>query len=239
MLEEIKILSSRRAYEFRLDDLRLTTLSIKPMQEQIQQLFQFQSSAMGTPMQTFGEVPITYPPGFVFNMGWWISQEQQIVPIRFLHFEQRRIVIDIAGPSSFIDAIAERLFLFLSDLRAADGSPVVGKIEQVLNYSEISVRFSFSLDTLFAPAVRKLFAKITNEKIDGKEVVPVPALVLQELANGQVYSGVVNASDPYSFTLAIRAGTQPQDHIYFSAAPLDSDAHLAYLNELDATLRTN
>src|SRR5947209_3127631 len=109
MLEQIKLLSSRRAYEFRPDDLRLSVLSVKPVQEQITQLFQFQTSIMGTPMATFGDVPVTYPPGFVFDMGVWISQNKQVIPIRFLHFEQRRIVIDVAGPSFAITAIFDQL----------------------------------------------------------------------------------------------------------------------------------
>src|SRR5229473_6611130 len=113
MLEHVKLLSSRRAYEFRTDNLRLSMLSIKPVQEQIQQLFQFQASVMGTPMATFGDVPIAYPPGFVFDMGVWISQQdKQLIPIRLLHFEQRRIVIDVTGPSSAITAIFEQLLHF-------------------------------------------------------------------------------------------------------------------------------
>src|SRR2546426_8674141 len=126
MLEQVKLLTSRRAYEFRPDDLRLSTLSIKPMQEQIQQLFQFQTSAMGSPMATFGDVPATYPPGFVFDMGVWISEDKQIIPIRFLHFEQRRIVIDVAGPSSAITAIFGQLRQFLAEIQVSYGSPIVG-----------------------------------------------------------------------------------------------------------------
>src|SRR6185503_13027993 len=120
MLEEIKILSSRRAYEFRQDDLRLTMLSTKMVQQQFQELFQFQASMMGSPSPTFGDVPATYPPGFVFDMGVWVSPEQQPVPIRFLHFEQRRIVIDVAGSSESITAIFEQVKSFFSALHAPD-----------------------------------------------------------------------------------------------------------------------
>ncbi len=138
MPEQVKVLASRRAYEFSPDSLRLTMLSVQVVQQQIQQLFGFQSVAIGSPIPTFGEVPATYPPGVVFNLGVWIHQEEHIVPIRFLHFEQNRIVIDIAGPTAAIDEIAERLFHFLSGLRSPDGSPVVGGPERILNYSEIT-----------------------------------------------------------------------------------------------------
>src|SRR5437763_4286557 len=61
MLEQVKILTSRRAYEFGADTIRLSMLSIQPIQQQIQQLFGFQSSAIGSPLPTFGAVPATYP----------------------------------------------------------------------------------------------------------------------------------------------------------------------------------
>src|SRR5579859_6297594 len=129
MLEQVKILTGRRAYEFSADAIRLSTLSIQAVYQQIQRLFDFQSAIIGSPMPTFGEVPATYPPGIVFNLGAWIHQEQHIVPIRFIHFEQKRIVIDVAGSTSAIEGIADRLFQFLSGLQAADGSPVVGEPE--------------------------------------------------------------------------------------------------------------
>ena len=236
MLEQVKILTSRRAYEFHPDDLRLSTLCTKPVQEQIQQLFHFQTTLMGSPMATFGDVPATFPPGIVFDMGVWIFQDKQLVPIRFLHFEQRRIVIDVAGPSSAITAIFEHLRQFLSQLQAADGSPVIGEPERVLEYTEISAQFLFPLDKVFSPSMRKFFAKSVSEKASEKEEIPIPILVIQPLPPEQEYAGVVNVNHPRSFTLALRAGSHPEEHVYFSAAPLDSEAHLSYLNELDTAL---
>ncbi len=231
MLEQVKILTSRRAYEFHPDDLRLSTLCTKPVQGQIQQLFHFQTTVMGSPMATFGDVPATFPPGIVFDMGVWISQDKQLVPIRFLHFEQRRIVIDVAGPSSVITAIFEQLRQFLSQIQAADGSPVIGEPDHVLEYTEISAQFSFPLDRVLSPSMRKLLAKTISE-----EEMPIPTLVIQALSPEQEYPGAVNAHHPRSFTLALRASSHPEEHVYFSAAPLDSEAHLSYLNELDAAL---
>ena len=55
---------------------------------------------------------MTFPPGVVFYLGVWIHQEEQIIPIRFINFEQNCIVIDVAGPTEAIDGIADRLFGF-------------------------------------------------------------------------------------------------------------------------------
>lgn len=236
MPEQIKLLSSRRAYEFRPDDLRLSTLSIKPMQEQITQLFQFQTAVMGSPMATFGDVPATYPPGFVFDMGVWISEEKQIIPIRFLHFEQRRIVIDVGGPSSAITAIFEQLRRFLSELQAPDGSPIVGEPERILDHTVISVQFSFALETIFAPPLHNLFSRVINAS--SEELALTSTFVIQKQTTGQEIARVANPEDSNAFTFGPRVGTRPEEHIYLSSAPLDSEAHLSFLNELEATLRS-
>jgi hypothetical protein len=236
MLEQVKLLANRRAYEFRPDDLRLSMLSIKPMQEQIQQLFQFQTTAMGSPMPTFGEVPATYPPGFVFDMGVWISQEKQIIPIRLLHFEQRRIVIDVSGPSSAITAIYERLQSFLSELQAPDGSPIVGKPERILDHTVMSAQFPCSLEAMFSSPLRKLFAEVTNANADNKKLALGSTIVVQAYPTGQEIAKVANPEDSSALTLGPRAGTKPEEHIYLSSAPLDSDAHMKYLTVLDAYL---
>jgi hypothetical protein len=233
MLKQIKLLSSRRAYEFRSDDLRLSALSIKPMQEQITQLFQFQMAVMGTPMATFGEVPATYPPGFVFDMGMWISEEKQVIPIRFLHFEQRRIVIDVAGPSSAITAIFERLRHFLSELQVSDGSPVVGEPERVLDHTVISAQFPFALEAMIAPPLRKLFANVIGANANGEETALLSTFVMQKHPTAQEIAKVASPEDSNTITLGLRAGTRPEEHIYLSSVPLDSEAHLSYLNELE------
>jgi hypothetical protein len=237
MLEQVKLLASRRAYEFRPDDLRLSTLSIKPVQEQIQRLFQFQTAVMGSPMPTFGEVPATYPPGFVFNMGTWISEDKQIIPIRLLHFEQRRIVIDVAGPSSAITAIYEQLRHFLSELQAPDGSPIVGEPERVLDNTVVSAQFPFSIDTIFAQSLRELFTRVLNVNVSSDELALVSTIVMQNHPAGQDIVRLANPEDSYALTLGLRAGTRPEEHIYLSSAPLDSEAHLSFLNELEVVLR--
>jgi hypothetical protein len=236
MLEQVKILASRRAYEYSPDALRLTTLSIQLIQQQIQQLFGFQSSVVGPPIPTFGVVPATYPPGVVFNLGVWIHQEEHIVPIRFVHFEQNRIVIDVAGPSAAIDGIADRLFHFLSGLRAADGSPVVGEPERILDYSEITARFSYPLDVIFPKPLRRLLSKTMGIGADNESRVIIPTVAIQAFPKDEVLPAIPSANDAHAFTFALRSGTRPDEYIYYSGAPLDSEMHLSYLNELEAVL---
>lgn len=238
MLEDIKIITSRRAYEFRPDDLRLSMLSIKPIQDQIQQLFQFQSSAVGTPFPTFGDVSVTIPPGLIFNSGFWLLADEQLVPIRFLHFEQNRIVVDVAGPSSVISAVFEHLKHFLAPLRSPDGSSIIGEVERVRDYSEITASYSFPLEALLAKPLRKLFSNKTGAT-GSKDQVLIPTLALQAYSNEQALPAVPGANHPFVFTFTLRSGTRPDEHVYFSSAPLDSNEHLSYLNELQTSLRAS
>lgn len=238
MLEQVKILTSRRAYEFTPDVLRLSSVSIQPVQRQIQQLFNFQSSAIGSPMPMFGEVPATYPPGIVFNLGAWIHQQESIVPIRFLHFEPNRIVIDVAGPTAAIDGIADRLFHFLSGLQAADGTPLVGEPVSVLDYSEITAQFPYPLDVIFSKPLRRVLSKTMGIAIGNTSMTLVPSVAVQIAPTDVVLSAVPSANDPHAFTFALRSGTRPEEHIYFSGAPLRSEAHLVYLDELVTSLKS-
>ena len=230
MPEDITFLTGRRAYEFRPDDLRLSTVSIKPIPDAIQELFSFQSSTIGSPMPTFGDVQLTIPPGIVFNTGAWKSPENKFASIRFLHFEPRRIVIDVAGSSAALTPIFEQLQQFLAGIQTADGSPLIGKPQSVVDYSEISAHFSFPLDAVISQPLRKILSGIV------KEPVLIPTLIMQSFSSGQALSGTAIINDLHAFTLAPRAGTKPEDHIYFSGAPLDSEAHLSYLNDLEAAL---
>jgi len=238
VLKNIKILTSRKGYEFAPDDLRLSMISTKPIMEHIQQLFQFQIATIGSPMETFGNVPQTFPPGVIFDHGVGISLEKEIIPIRFLHFEPQRIVIDVAGKSFDVDEIFHKIIRAFDEIHAPDGSPVIGKPERVLNYSEISAQFSFSLDVLVAPPLRKLLRKTIAASDNEKDSLLIPSLSLGSFSSTQKFGNPPGINDSHSFTLTVRAGTQPRERIYFSGAPLNSEAHLTCLNELEDNLRS-
>lgn len=235
MPTQITILSSRRAYEFGPDKLRLTVLSAQAVRQQILQTFQFQAAQVGTPPETFGPVPLTTPPGLVFGMGTWVSPNGQVIPIRLLIFEPRRVVIETAGPSSSIDAVYDALRQLLDQLSAPDGSPVIDRPEQTADYSEITAHLSFDPDVGLVPGLNSLFAKVLGADTAERPLISVPVYTAQSQAAGDEFPGAKNVSKGFvQFTL--RAGTRPEERIYFSAAPLSSEAHVQYLADLEALL---
>ncbi len=104
----------------------------------------------------------------------------------------------------------------------------------MLNYSEITAKYPFPLDAVFAQPLRKLLS--SQSGVSSKDSVLVPMVVVQAFLEGQVIPAIPGANTPSAFTFTLRSGTVPDDHIYFSAAPLDSEAHLSYLDELEAAL---
>jgi hypothetical protein len=238
VLENVTFLTARRSYEFRVDDLRLSALCTKPVEERLQALFHFRSVVMGSPMVTFGDVPATYPPGFVFDLGYWMSPDDVLVPIRFIHFEQRRIVIDVAGKSEAIEPIYEILRTAISELEIPDGGRLIGEPEAVYDYTEITAQCNFPLSGVLAPAPLEAVQRAAGSISRRGEHVLVPHVVYQWLPVDRDYAGATLASSHHSFTFSMRAGTSPENRICFSGAPIESDAHAIYLQEVATALRS-
>ncbi len=235
MADSFKILSSRRAYVFGVDDLRLTMLSIPFVMDQIRQAFNFQVAGMGSPSPTFGPVPATFPPGLAFNVGSWVAEDGTITPIRLLHFEPQRLVVDVAGSSSIITPIVNRILTLAGHIEQSSGSPIIGEPQQILDYSEVTAHFSFDLADLFTETARTYLRRTLDSAASEDNLVLVPTVQIHLQRPDQPYQGTSNA-DPTLLQLVIRAGTRPEDRIYLGSAPVDSDTNINALEKLDATM---
>ena len=227
-MKQARVVTSRRAYEYKPDDLRLSVLSLPGTQEKVQQLFGFQVAQLGTPMPTFGPVPSTIPPGIVFDYGV-ASMEDEDILIRYLHFEPLRLVIDTAGPSRVVDFVYEHLHDLLSETVDNAEFPAIGSPARVLDYTEISVQLDFDFEQLLNDPVRKVAQDFFGA--DGKQVFPgnINFLAVDPEEELQQQS-------PMGPALQIRAGTRLRDRVFYSAADLPSEQHLAWLEALEAEL---
>lgn len=238
MPQAIKIISSRRAYEFRQDELRLTVLSAGPLIERIQQAFGFQGAQIGTPAPTFGEVPLTLPAGIVFSSGSVIDEQHGIIPIRFLNFEQRRIVIDVAAPSVCLDVVYDALATMVSSLLAPDGNPALGIPYRRRDVSDISLQLDFPIIALLAPNLAPVFEEGIGLSDASQALLPTLTFQRQEGPGEYAGTAAVNQNNGPMLQFALRQGTALDEHVFFSTAPLPSDAHLAYLTRLEQTITT-
>jgi hypothetical protein len=62
----------------------------------------------------------------------------------------------------------------------------------------------------------------------------IPAVQVQRLAVESEYPGPVLTAQSSAIQFALRAGHRSGSHTYFSAAPVDSEAHRSYLADLEA-----
>ncbi len=229
-LQDVNILSSRRSYEFRVDDIRLSLLSNHGVIQLIKQAFGFEVAGAGSPMETFGVVVQTLPPGLVFDYGASPVGEGQAVAVRFLHIEQRRIVVDVAGPSSAIDPTYQRLRQLVEGITTLDNIPAIGEPIQTKDVSEITVRVPFQIDAIVPATLRSTVAEALGTSEDASLIL-APTLLIQAQPPDVEYPG--SLSRGYRMLqLELRAGSPPRDRVLFSAAPLNSDDHLALLEKI-------
>jgi len=229
MTADVKILTSRRAYDYAPDDIRLTVLSTPGVQQVIQMLFNFQVVQVGTPPGLFGSVPLTSPPGLVYGTGVHTLPDNTFIPIRAVHIEPRRIIIDVAGPSSDIDPVYARLTEVFSSWRALDGTPMIGEPLRTLDYSEASVHFSFEPDAILPTPLRGVLSRALGHD---RDMALIPLLEVRAAPVDAEYGGA--AISPQAFHLELRAGATPNQRLYFSGAPLPSDAHLQLIKQVAA-----
>lgn len=234
-MQDVTIMSARRSYEYSVDDIRLTLLSNAGIVQHLQQSFAFQAAGAGQPAPTFGIVPNSFPPGLVFDFGLTPFPEGQATALRFIHIEQTRIVIDVAGPSDVIDPTFTMLNGLVGDLSGPDGAPALGSPTHTLDFSEIRLKLPFAINDVFAgagfDAISDALAGVREQA--GRILVPVVEVRLADPASE--YQGSATPGHQ-TFVLDLRAGTKPSDGICYSGAPLDSAAHLELLGRLEGLM---
>lgn len=236
MATKIRIIGARRAYEFRQDDLRLSYLAQPSVIDRMKQVFAFQEANVDRPMPTFGPIPPTLPPGVVFDFGSCELEAGVRVPIRFIHFEARRIVIDVAGPTAVIGPVYERLRAVLREDVMPDGSSVLPDHASIREYSELTVQLPPSVDRLFNRGLMEIVRDVLDAGEPGQNTFIAPAIQFRVQQFDREFPRAVDTHA--MLRIEPRAGARPADNDYFSAAPLSTDRHaevLANLAELIAS----
>lgn len=231
MPNDVRILGAARSYEFKPDGIALASICARSVGQMINSAFQFSMGGIAGPPATFGPVPDTTPPGAVFQEGT-MEGDSSATPIDCLHVEARRIVIRVVGESSRIDGCYNKLVGLLGDVATGGGGPVLSTPDNVLNYSELSVRLSFRAVRLVAPRFRTAVREASKEAAKAKiEFFPLVGGMV-DVPNAE-YPGDLSPGPWQRWVLAPRQGTKMSERTFFSAAPLDTQQHLRYLDRLE------
>lgn len=225
MAKDIKVVTARRAYLYRLDDIRLSTLTTTEVAAEVQRIFDFKAGTIATPPPYFGLVPETNPPGLIFNHGSLRLSNDAPLLIRFLHFEPQRVVIDAAGPSSALDEVFRRLSDFLNTLRTADGASIFGEPIDMQDYSEVSANLDFDFGELVSKPVLEAVQQLSAAGRSGG----YPSSINFRVGEPSFEVGLV---EPH-LSIQTRAGTRTEEHSYFSALWMTSNDNIAWLEALE------
>ena len=221
----MNILSARRAYEFPQDALRVSALATPAFTQTANQRFGFQFGSVATPMVTFGPVENVFPPGAVFNVGSF-SDGRATTPIRFIHVEQRRVVIDVAGPTSAADAVYEAFRELANAMVLSVDQPAIGDPIGHLDWSDISHSGALRTELLFSDAVTQALNNfIPKADLQFLE----PGIRVWPAEETDTYAG---DSDVRVYKLETRSGTSPRERVIYSGAPLPTSDHEVFLRHL-------
>ncbi len=229
--------TAQRTYEFRPEGIRLSLMTMAHVNQAIRAAFNFQAAQIGTPAPTAGLVPLTIPPGLVFNFGAVRPIDGVSTPIHFLHIEPRRIVFNVAGPSSAIDIAFEQLLEVVSNFPSPDGSPVIDTPERVLDYSEITRPAVFRPEVIISAQLRDLIQPALHGAHPQTSLAISPSIRVTMFDPEAEYGGLPTAGMGIMFVYELRAGSHLDDQIYLSAASLPTDTHLALRDQVDALLQ--
>jgi len=235
-MQRATIPTAQRIYEFRPEGLRLSLMTMAHVHQAISAAFNFQAAQIGTPGPVAGPVPLTIPPGLVFNFGSTRPINGVPTPIRFLHIEARRIVFNVAGPSSAIDVAFEQLLATVAPFPSPDGSPVIDVPERVRDYSEITRPAVYHPEALISAQLRDLIQPALQEAYPQTTLELAPSIRVTMVSPEAEYEGLPQTGTGIIFSYEPRAGSHLADQIYFSAASLPTDAHLALRDRVEAAL---
>jgi len=153
------------------------------------------------------------------------------VPIRLLHLEPARVVIDVAYSSDVIEPIFQRLREVARQFQAPDGGPSIeGEPQHVRDHSELTFRVAANplLWLSTAPWQQLVGPLDVDERII--------ATVALAKVNSRSPLVPISAGAPTVASVELRQGTAPDDGVFYSAAPLRTAEHEAGLRAIIATL---
>jgi hypothetical protein len=224
-----RVITTRIARKYPMDGIRLSALSTQPAMDAIHKRFRFNSHSIATPMPTFDPMEQTFPPGIVFDIGTGVTEEKNVFSLRFLHITRQLIVADVAATTDEAELIMQQLDEVLAGFPSFDEKPLLGTPEEILHYSEVICNASTSLLHLFKPQFTDIMASLLHPN---QEMTISPTLNFQLEPSHQPSAGSISSSSSRTVQLSYRAGTRPDELVIFSAAPLPSDQHVAYVEQL-------
>lgn len=236
-MDKLTILSASEAFLFPPDRIRLSHLIMQDIRTRIQQAFSFQVQGVGQPPATFSPIEQTNPPGLVFEWGAW-SKNGVPFPIRALHIDSRQVVWQVAGAATnSIEPLMEHLLSVCSHFHTAEGNEILGHWRDIQWYSELTFTLDSDLETWKRAFPLLALIDEALKPVVSKEKKTIPSLSVFNYLPSEKFPGDFRPWHGSKFNLTLRAGTSIEEKTFYSAAPLQTEAHIALIERIEDLLQ--
>jgi hypothetical protein len=176
----------------------------------------------------------------IAQMGLY-QDENGEYPIRRLVIEERRILIDVEGPSKIADKIISELRLFITAYSNRIDTDFLKPIITA-HESEIVAKLIFPFEKLLAPEFNKFILEDAVAAMNSNKAVAKanPSLLTFLISYQSLDESLEDFKVSISrkeFTIGPRPGFPVSDKIYYSKAPVDTDKHIELLARLEEVFK--
>lgn len=188
------------------------------------------------------EVGLSSPPArpaLTAQMGSFVEGSLR-APIMRLVVEDRRVLLDIEGNSDDAEKVLSRLRTFLIELSENQDpeflTPIISTQE-----SEVIARLEIDPDDLIAPFLRKFMQSQATTDVQysfAKGTIALAQVVfdVNYREEGTVLDDRRVTLSRKQFLIGPREGFRPEERMYYSKAPISTQAHLRLLKGLEGQL---
>ncbi len=175
-------------------------------------------------------------PIITFSLGSFSNKSGEFL-FKKLVIEERKLIINVEGPSSNADTIFSEIKLIFSELAGKSGEDYLKPIVRAVD-SECVAQLNFHAEKLIAPDFLEFVKENVLDAATNELSVPKisPELIVfrieYPLSNDELYDYRVTLSRK-EFILSPRQGFPLEERMFASKAPVDTDTHLKLLEGIE------
>jgi hypothetical protein len=230
-MRDIATLSVRQVRLYEPDIIPFRFLRTKLGIDFIMNQFQFKEHAVPDGSEI-------YFTGGAYTTG--STAEDPVIPITLVSVNERRIIIDVAGPSAWANLVFEALRANVASMdlerRLNTREPLV-----IAHETSCTATMEFGWQELLAvplvhflagPAMSAMESEISTPRLSSMSLKFTISFTSPDT---RLADTGITLSDK-TLTIEPRVNTPLEDQHFFTVSPLESDAHLALLSELEQAI---
>jgi hypothetical protein len=226
-LMQIVALNSRLKKIYKPDVIPFRFLCTRSAMEFLVAFLKFRDSAIGE------------GPEIIFQAGTFVIENQSPIVVNGLSINDRRVVIDVAGPTEGAEAVAVALRDLFKKIEPAQefasSDPLI-----TTHDTECVAAMDFEWSQLVSDTVAEFAMGPALRAAEGKNTARIATLALKftiafTASDPGLIENGVTLSDKL-LTIEPRSNTPLKDRLFFTSSPLDTESHMRLFSELEKKL---